>query len=392
MSLRATFIDNVCDPAKPGGSGHSDIVWEVSRHFLEAGHEVTIVADYTSKCYPYEHERLTVATFKPRAFDRRNGLGKIIHIYRAYRRALTLVKTDLFFTTDAFSAGIVATLSRRVPTVFLTPANILQRQASSYKLDAVAAAFYRLVSHFAAKRSRHIIATSHDLKKWWLKTGAKAEQLSVIPLGIDTEVFATPSRRPAQGKLRLLYVARFEGGNNPRLLVEVASELKRLDIPFELHAVGTGTLFQTVRDAATKAGLQDVLFFHGYANYEALPEVYAAHDVFIFMREAGGPPRVVIQAMTSGMAVVAFDAAGLRDYLEPEESGFLVKSVSEMSHIIARLDRDRALLGCVQAAAQERAAAVLDWRAVTARYLRLLPTLLEPQVPQPQRVPRKVEQ
>lgn len=374
-ALTITFVDNVCDPSRPGRSGHSDIIWEVSRHLLSAGHRVNIVADYTAPL-PFAHKNLQVLGFKARPFDRRNGLGKIVHILRATRRAAR-VHTDLFFTTDAFSAGVTALLSRRVPVVFLTPANIYQRQASGYKLDPLAEVFYRLVSHYAARRSAHIIATSHDLKGWWRKTGALEEKVSVIPLGTESQLFAV-SRRAPERPLRLLYVARFEGDNNPQMLVELAQQLKTRGLAFELNAVGSGTLLEQVKAETARAGLTDVVRFHGHVSYQELPACYADNDVFVFMREAGGPPRVVIQAMASGLAVVAFNSSGLEDYVTPGSTGFLVKngSVADIARTVVKLDNDRGLLQTVQASASACIQKDFDWRAITDRYLGLFPAVL----------------
>ena len=391
--LTITCIDNVCDPAKPGASGHSDIIWEAGEYLLKAGHRVRIVGDYTTNNFPYGHERLEVVPFKSNPFYRRNGLGRVLHVRTAYKRVQSYKDTDLFFTTDAFSAGVTARLSKQVPVLFLTPANIYQRQASSYKLDPIASFFYRLVSHDAAKLSRHIIATSRDLKQWWIKTGAKSENISVIPLGANIEAFAKLQSKPAPEKLRLLYVARFEGGNNPQLLVDLALHLKKLQVDFELSAVGAGSLLESVKEDVVKHKLDNVIKFHGYVPYEELPTVYSSHDVFVFMREAGGPPRVVMQAMASGLAVVAFNSSGLEDYLETGKSGYLVRNghIGEIASTVARLYQNREHLAHIQTHAKARAVDTFDWRSVTAKYNAVLSTVIhEEHVVRQQKVKKEV--
>jgi glycosyltransferase involved in cell wall biosynthesis len=376
--LTITCIDNVCDPAKPGASGHSDIIWEAGEYLLKAGHRVRMVGDYVTNRFPYQHENLEVITFKSNPFYRRNGLGRVLHVRSAYKRVHSYTDTDLFFTTDAFSAGVTARLSKRVPVLFLTPANIYQRQASSYKLDPIASFFYRLVSHDAAKLSGHIIATSRDLKGWWIKTGAKAENISVIPLGANIEAFATLQSKPAPEKLRLLYVARFEGGNNPHLLVDLALHLKKLQVDFEISAVGAGSLLGGVKEDVAKHKLENVIRFYGYVPYEELPAIYGSHDVFVFMREAGGPPRVVLQAMASGLAVVAFNSSGLEDYLETGKNGYLVRNgqIGEIATTVARLHQNRDHLAHIQTTAKARAVDTFDWRIVTAKYNAILSTVV----------------
>jgi glycosyltransferase involved in cell wall biosynthesis len=376
--LTITCIDNVCDPSKPGSSGHSDIIWEASEYLLAAGHHVRIVADYGTKDFPYQHENLEVVTFKSNHFYRRNGLGRVLHVRTAFQRVKSYKDTDLFFTTDAFSAGVTARLSKQVPVLFLTPANIYQRQASSYKLDPIASFFYRLVSHDAAKLSRHIIATSRDLKQWWIKTGSKPENISVIPLGANIEAFAKLPSKTAPEKLRLLYIARFEGGNNPQLLVDLALHLKKLQVNFELRAVGAGSLLEGVKKEVSQNGLDNVIRFHGHVPYEDLAAMYGSHDVFVFMREAGGPPRVVLQAMASGLAVVAFNSSGLEDYLETGKSGYLVRNghIGEIATTVARLEQNREHLASIQTTAKATAIDSFDWRTVTAKYNTILATVV----------------
>jgi glycosyltransferase involved in cell wall biosynthesis len=85
-----------------------------------------------------------------------------------------------------------------------------------------------------------------------------------------------------------------------------------------------------------------------------------------------------MQAMASGLAVVAFNSSGLEDYLETGKSGYLVRNghIGEIASTVTRLHQNREHLMNIQTNAKARAVETFDWRSVTAKYNAILSTVL----------------
>lgn len=100
----------------------------------------------------------------------------------------------------------------------------------------------------------------------------------------------------------------------------------------------------------------------------------AAADIFTLPSHFEGLPMSVIEAMHSGLPVVATDVRGPREQVVPEETGLLVPAatVAPLRDALARLAADPALRARMGAAGRERALALYDEARVIGRTLDLL--------------------
>ena len=111
--------------------------------------------------------------------------------------------------------------------------------------------------------------------------------------------------------------------------------------------------------------------FTGYAAYADAPDIYRAHDVFLSPTYSEGFSNTILEAMASGLPVLAGRAVGVVDCLRDGENGLLV----EPGDVGALADRLRTLLADAPLRARLAADALAEcrrtysWRAVGARIL-----------------------
>jgi glycosyltransferase involved in cell wall biosynthesis len=94
----------------------------------------------------------------------------------------------------------------------------------------------------------------------------------------------------------------------------------------------------------------------------ALPQLYASADAFAFASLTETLGLVVLEAMASGLPVIATPAGGVADHLRNGENGlaFPAGNATEMAHAIVRLVMDPALRDRLALGAR-RTAESLDW-------------------------------
>ena len=100
----------------------------------------------------------------------------------------------------------------------------------------------------------------------------------------------------------------------------------------------------------------------------------AAADIFVLPSYFEGLPMSVIEAMLTGLPVVASDIRGPREQVVDGETGLLVpaRNVDRLADALARLAGDPDLRRAMGQAGRERAVALYDESAVVARTLDLL--------------------
>jgi glycosyltransferase involved in cell wall biosynthesis len=108
------------------------------------------------------------------------------------------------------------------------------------------------------------------------------------------------------------------------------------------------------------------LAFPGHVPRERLPELYRDADVFLHPSRMEGLPKVLLEALASGLPAIAFDDYRPR-FVEEGGAGFVVKDEAGMLGALRRLLEDASLRERAGLAAR-RVAEAFSWDAVAARW------------------------
>jgi len=340
--MKIAFVDFILDPTKPGRTGLSDLVWDMAKRLTRFGDEVHIVAPYTFENFP--DRQVHVHRFSLPVLAYQNILGHSLIILRAYRTLQQLGAFDVIHTPEYHSAAIIGSLQRGTPVVFTEPGNIYERIAYGNPYDPITTQTYKLAARVAARRCAQLIATSEWMKEWWHRTGVPLGRITLIPLGVDTTLFRPKpdARRTlgiAEDALVILCVTRQSRENGVDTVLKAAAQVLK-DVPAsQLHLVGDGPENKHLRCLARDLGITVRTTWHGWIDLEHLPLYYSAADVFVFAGRSGGTPRVLLQAMACGTAVVASRIGGITDHIKEGETGllFTMDSNEELANKIVTL-------------------------------------------------------
>jgi glycosyltransferase involved in cell wall biosynthesis len=150
--------------------------------------------------------------------------------------------------------------------------------------------------------------------------------LAIAPSLVPADAVASdPPERDWSTGVELLSVGRIDAEKNPLLLVEAVAELeRRRPGVFALRWAGDGPLVEDVRRRARELGVEDRIELLGYVPFpELLPRYRAAH-AFVHVSFTEGVPQVLVEALASGVPVVATDVGGVRAALDGGSAGLLV--------------------------------------------------------------------
>lgn len=158
--------------------------------------------------------------------------------------------------------------------------------------------------------------------------------LEVVGRGVDAELFH-PGRRSKHLRMQwgardnvpvLLYVGRLAAEKNIDLVFEAMQRVAERTPGAKLVVVGDGPMRSEL-----EGHYRDAIFL-GRREGEALATVYASADIFLFPSVTETFGNVVLEAMASGLLVVAYDTGAAREHLYSTGIG-VVAPDSEQSFI-----------------------------------------------------------
>jgi glycosyltransferase involved in cell wall biosynthesis len=204
-------------------------------------------------------------------------------------------------------------------------------------------------------------------------------ELSIIPYGLDTEIFQPRGRAIAREvfgipqDLRVVMFVAHSFQSHRKGMDLLLAVLAEQNVSRDIGVISVG---MNELSAAVPGGRCYAL---GELNSERLMSfAYSAADLFVLPAREDNLPNVVLEAMACGTPVVAFDVGGLPDLVRPDVTGLLVPpaDVRELASAIAGIlsdDERRARISreCRRAAVEQYSLAIH-----AERYHRLYQELL----------------
>ncbi len=191
----------------------------------------------------------------------------------------------------------------------------------------------RIKLAFFAVTKPHFLVMNEELLDWLKKSGLKKARFSLFRNGVDTGTYVpvlyhkkegAKARFGFQKKTVFLFVGRLSPEKRIYEFIEVWSEIISESLYKDkgvLHIVGGGPLEDEIKKSIEALGVSDSVVMAG-RQYE-LKDYYAAADVFILPSVSEGLSNSMLEAMSSGLAVMASKVGGAKLAVQDGENGFL---------------------------------------------------------------------
>lgn len=230
----------------------------------------------------------------------------------------------------------------------------------------------------AREADRLLVLTCGEARLLHRSYGISGQRLTVVPAGVDLDLFRPRARPPAvAGDPELLFVGRLQPLKGPDIAVRILAEVRRSRPTAQLRIVGgtsgTGpgsTGPQGLRDLATSLGVADAVTIEPAVDQRDLVERYHAADVVLAPSRSETFGLVALEAQACGVPVVAAAVAGLEAVVG--DGGTLVPGHDPVDHAAAVL---RYLDDPVLAAAASQAGATAGRRSSWERTVDRLATI-----------------
>ncbi len=237
---------------------------------------------------------------------------------RELRRDIRDGNTDVVHTHDPKSTlfGLLATLGLNLPIV-----STLHGWVDTTRRMQL----YNRIEGVLLRACQRVVIVAPPMLPRLRKMGVPESKVQVIGNGVDTERFQ-PASRSVDG-LRFLTVARLASEKALDMLLRAFARISESNGSCSLTIVGAGPLEQELKQLRLDLGLQDSVKFAGFI--EDPRAFFDDANCYVCCSHTEGMPLSVLEAMASGLPVIATRVGSLPEMVSPDINGWLVEPGDE---------------------------------------------------------------
>lgn len=232
--------------------------------------------------------------------------------------------------------------------------------------------FY-LLKKRCLKKASAITVVSQHLQKL-LQEKYNCSNTQIISMGCNTSYF-TPDNR----------IENYFSQNNQKVILFVGRLAEKKGVPYLIQAMqfvnarlviaGSGPLEQECRTLVSSLHLDNKVLFLGPRPHTELRTIYASSDLFVAPSvttksgDVEGFGLVILEAMASGLPIIASRSGGITDIIHHEENGLLAeeRNIHQLADCINRL-LSSPKLSMMLSKASLQTAALFDYSVIAEKY------------------------
>ncbi len=167
------------------------------------------------------------------------------------------------------------------------------------------------------------IAVSPSTKQDLVGRGVDAEQIVVVPNGLDHDLYSAGEGAKSPTPL-IAWLGRAEPYKRVDVLLEAVARIAPGFPGLRLSVVGEGGAVASLRAKAAALGISDAVDFAGFVSGEVKVEILRRAHVMANPSEKEGWGLTVLEGNACGVPTVATNVPGLRDSVRHQDTGLLV--------------------------------------------------------------------
>ena len=254
-------------------------------------------------------------------------------------RELTQFPLDIVHAHTPFTVGLLGkyiATHQHVPIIY-THHTHYPEYAKAYLKERVVLPFLaKSLSAWFSNISDAVIAPSPKIRALLRSYGVQ-KPIYVLPTGIRLQQFRrtrTCARKARALRLRLgiapvakvlLFVGRLGREKNIDFVIRAFAELKKMRREVRLVLVGDGPIRDQLKSLVTRLGLKEATIFTGSVAHAEIASYYQAADLFVFSSLTDTQGIVVLEAIASGLPVVALRDEAFTSMVKNGRNGFLLR-------------------------------------------------------------------
>lgn len=381
----------VIDCYAPYWGGAESQMTQLASRLSESGCEITVLTRRWDKNLPRRDSAFGFPVFRV-GMPGRSIWATASYILELFIFALKKRKTfDVIHTHGAAALGAVGRVM-----AFLSGRKNVAKVSSSLRIPQLQKKPWGSIVLKIFSRSAAITGLSEQIRQQLLEIGTPPDRIKKLYNGVDTERFK-PLNREEKERLRerfhfgpddliFLYTGRLVEGKGLEDIITIWPDVLHIHPTAQLILVGSGkcggegyrkdSVEEEIKKTVSDKKLPHIFF----AGAQEHPELYyQIADIFIFLSRSEGVSNVLLEAMASGLCIIASDIRGNRELITDRQNGILVPvgDLQKLCQTITRCVSNVAIRATLAQAAALLVKNRYDFTIISKNYIAVYQKLLK---------------
>jgi 1,2-diacylglycerol 3-alpha-glucosyltransferase len=322
------------DSYLPRLDGVSVSVETCVRALRERGHEVYVIAPRYPRYKDKGNDIYRLASVK---FPASPGTPEIRWGLQLPEKTLLKIIRMNFDIIHGHSGGGVLFLGLQVARAknipFVITYHTLFNRYTHYFFNGkiITPKMLELASKFIGNMCDFLIAPTDRVKKELIDYGVK-KPIEIVASGIELDNYKNVTKGFLREKVSipnnhkiLLYVGRLGKEKSVNFIIRSFKLIHEKNPQITLVLVGDGSEKVYLKELAKELGVSKNVIFFGSVKHADIPKVYADADVFVFASQTETQGMVILEALASGVPVVAVNDEAFQNVITIGKNGYLIK-------------------------------------------------------------------
>ena len=220
------------------------------------------------------------------------------------------------------------------------------------------------------KKADFTIANSQGLKELALKSSPK-EEIGVIYNGIKIDEFLPGTEKPTN-TFNILSVCRLTERKGINYLIDAMEKILKNYSKARLVLAGEGDQMENLKTQAKELSISDQVKFLGRVSHEEISKIYQEAHVFVLPSLNEGMSNTMLEALSSGLPIVATDTGGTKELVTEGKNGSIIKmkDSDDIARKIQHLIKNPELRNSMGEESRKKAES-MSWQKVAQEYIEL---------------------
>ncbi len=364
----------------PLGGGAANATIYILREFSRLQNlEVDLITSSIDREYHLEKTGSNVNIHKIPVEKNKNNLhyqshkDLIVYAWKVYFFSRKLIRKNKYDLSHSFFSVPCGFLSLLIKWQYKTPYVVSLRGSDVPGYSERFPVIYKFLTPVIKviwKNASLVVSNSEGLKNLALKSKSEQE-IEIIYNGVDIEEFkpGLDIEYPSEA-FRIICVSRITGRKGIQYLIEAVSRLISKYPQIQLQIVGEGDEKKNLVEQAKKLKLENIVEFCGLIEHNKLPIYYQDADIFVLPSLNEGMSNTMLEALSSGLPIIATDTGGTRELVREGVNGFVVKmrDSDDIAQKIEKLIQNEDLRRNM-AIESRKIAEKFSWKNIAGQYL-----------------------